>query len=112
MPRFKLSYGTKNLSKELQDMGLKSVFTDGSLPEMSDDPLVHLDDVLHKAVIEVTEEGTVAAAATVGIVMTRMIPIPSPVISFDRPFLLMILHIPTNTPLFLSKVCDPEFMTI
>jgi serpin B len=111
VPRFKLSYGTKNLSEELQDMGLKSVFTDGSLPEMSDDPRVHLDDVLHKAIIEVTEEGTVAAAATVGIVMTRMIPVPSPIIAFDRPFLLLIFHIPTNTPLFLSKVCDPEFMT-
>jgi serpin B len=110
VPRFKLSYGTKSVSKEIQEMGLKSVFMDGSLPEMSHDPLVHLDDVLHKAVIEVTEEGTVAAAATVGIVMTRMIPIPSPEIYFDRPFLLMIFHIPTNTPLFLSKVCDPEFM--
>lgn len=112
VPRFQLSYGTTSISKELQEMGLKSVFKDGSLPEMSDDPLVHLDDVLHKAVIEVTEEGTVAAAATVGIVMTRMIPEPSPEIYFDRPFLLMIFHVPTNTPLFLSQVCDPEFLKV
>jgi serpin B len=78
--------------------------------EMSDDPLVHLDEVFHKAVMEVTEEGTEAAAASVGIIMTRSMPMPPEKLVFDRPFVMIILHVPTKTPLFLARVDDPELM--
>mmetsp|Transcript_13628 Transcript_13628/g.25597 ORF Transcript_13628/g.25597 Transcript_13628/m.25597 type:complete len:408 (+) Transcript_13628:3930-5153(+) len=111
IPRFKMQYGTKSLVNELKSMGLRSCFDgEGVLMEMSDDPLVHLDEVLHKAVVEVTEEGTVAAAATVGIIMTRSLPLPPPKIVFDRPFIMVILHVPTKTPLFMARVDDPELM--
>ena len=110
VPRFKMQYGTKSLVDNLRSLGLQTCFDDNSmLMEMSDDPLVHLDEVLHKAVIEVTEEGTEAAAATVGIVMTRSaFPLPPPRITFDRPFVMLILHLPTKTPLFIARVDDPE----
>jgi len=109
LPRFKMEYGTKSLTKELRALGLGSCF-DGTnvLNEMSDDPLVHVDEVLHKAIIEVTEEGTEAAAATVGVIMTRSLPKPVPKIRLDRPFIMIILHLPTKTPLFVAKVDDPE----
>jgi len=109
LPRFKMEYSTKSLTNELRALGLGSCF-DGTnvLNEMSDDPLVHVDEVLHKAIIEVTEEGTEAAAATVGVIMTRSLPKPVPEIRFDRPFIMIILHLPTKTPLFVAKVDDPE----
>jgi serpin B len=111
IPRFKMQYGTKSLVDELRSLGLRSCF-DGErvLMEMSDDPLVHLDEVFHKAVMEVTEEGTEAAAASVGIIMTRSMPMPPEKLVFDRPFVMIILHVPTKTPLFLARVDDPELM--
>lgn len=111
IPRFRMQYGTKSLVKELRSLGLRSCIDgEGVLMEMSDDPLVHLDEVFHKAVMEVTEEGTEAAAATVGVVMTRSMPLPPHRIVFDRPFVMIILHVPTKTPLFMARVDDPELM--
>ena len=111
LPRFKMEYGVKSIKKELQSLGIHDCFGSGggTLQEMSNDMNVYIDDVLHKAVIEVTEEGTEAAAATAAIARTRSMP-PQPVIlNFDRPFLMVIMHMPTKTPLFLAKVVDPEF---
>jgi len=111
LPRFKLSYGTKSIKDELRSLGINSCF-DGErvLMEMSSDPLVHVDEVLHKAVLEVTEEGTEAAAASVGIMMTRSLPPPPIELQFNRPFIMLILHQTTKTPLFVARVDDPELM--
>ena len=109
IPRFKMSYGTKSLKNELISMGIQACFEkDGMLMEMSNDPQVHVDEFLHKAVMEVTEEGTEAAAASVGVVMTRSMPRPPIPLTFDRAFVMIVVHKPSMTPLFLAKVGDPE----
>lgn len=112
LPRFRLSYGTQSISQQLQTLGIRDAFEGSHMfNAMSEDPDVHLDDVLHKAVMEVTEEGTVAAAATVGMMMTRSIPVPPPVVKFDRPFGVLVVHRSKDgfTPLFIGRVDDPEF---
>lgn len=78
--------------------------------QMSEDPQLYLDDVFHKAVMEVTEEGTVASAATAAIMMSRSIPQPPKEMIFDRPFGMVVLHTPSMTPLFVARVDDPEFV--
>jgi serpin B len=76
---------------------------------MSDDPSVHLSDVLHKTRLEVTEEGTKAAAATVGIMMMRaMMPQPPERIVVDRPFFFAIEDA-RGLPVFAGRVVKPEF---
>ena len=61
----------------------------------------------HKAVIEVNENGTVAAAATnVGIALTSM-PAPKPTFIVDRPFFFVIRDDRSGTILFMGKVADP-----
>jgi len=121
LPRFKLISPTTSLNSHLQSLGIKDVFTGSSvLNQMSNDPDVHLSNVLHKAVMEVTEEGTVAAAATVGLVMTRAMPRPNPVLRFDVPFGVLVVYNNKDgedgkdggsgyTPLFMGRVTDPEF---
>lgn len=65
-------------------MGVKSGFASSSgFLRMSADPSVFIEDVLHKAVIEVNEEGTEAAAAT-AVVMTRSLPPPPVEVTVDR----------------------------
>ena len=111
LPKFQISYGTQSLKQLLSNnMGIQDIFQGRNVLNAmsSGDPDVHLDDVLHKAVMEVSEEGTVAAAATIGIVMTRSIPRPPLEVRFDRPFGMIVLHKKTMTPLFMGRIGDPE----
>jgi len=64
----------------------------------------------HKAVIEVNEEGTVAAAATnVGISVTSM-PMRTPFI-VDRPYMFVIRDNRSGTILFSGLITDPTMST-
>lgn len=61
--------------------------------------------VLHKAVIEVDEQGTTAAAVTaIGIT-----PFSLPrTFTVNRPFFFFIYHERTNCMLFMGRVTDPS----
>jgi len=109
LPRFKLDYGIKSLTDGLKVLGIKEAFGDAKnkFDRITDDPDIYLSDVLHKAVCEVNEEGTVAAAVTAAVFKTRgMAPRPAPVIEVrcDRPFLFAIVHVPSSAPLFIGRV--------
>jgi serpin B len=60
---------------------------------------IWVDDVLHKATIDVNEQGTVAAAATVVIIKTS---IPE-CFRADRPFVFLIVDDTTGSILFMGK---------
>jgi len=113
LPKFKMTYGTTSLKPSLESMGLKAPFESStSSPQfldLSKDPQVYLSDILHKATMEVNEEGTEAAAVTVGIIMTRSIPLPPLEVKLDRPFVMVVLHVESGTPLFIGKMDDPVF---
>ncbi len=73
---------------------------------------LHISKVIHQAVVEVNEEGTVAAAAT-GVIMTRMcammIEEEEPVeFKVNRPFIFIIHENVHNTVLFIGKVVNPS----
>ena len=68
---------------------------------------VHISDVITQAVLEVDEEGTVAAAAAAVKMAKRSLPRPSLKLAFDRPFVMAILHVPTGAPLFLAQLNEP-----
>lgn len=110
LPRFKVSWGVQSLKSYLKQLGIKSAFDANSkevmFSEISNDPSLYLDDVYHKSVMEVSEEGTVAAAATVAVMKARSLPMPAPQITFNRPFIMIVLHVPTMTPLFITKITD------
>ena len=65
LPKFKLCYESP-LRKKLENLGMKNMFlTDqADLTKISDEPGLHVSDIVHKAFIEVNEEGTEAAAVT------------------------------------------------
>ncbi|HEX9061215.1 MAG TPA: serpin family protein [Clostridia bacterium] len=114
IPRFKVTYGIKSLKKQLSDMGMKEAFTGSAdfsgICDKSYSPDTHISDVLHNSIVEVTEEGTVAAAVTEVIVVATPGPNPQPVtksvFSATRPFVYVIADDKTGTILFTGKVSD------
>jgi serpin B len=68
---------------------------------------LYVSSVLHKAFVSVDEIGTEAAAATAVVVTATSIPGESVALAIDRPFLLVIRDIPTDTILFLGRVTKP-----
>lgn len=69
-----------------------------------------LSQAAHKAVLDVSEEGTEAAAATTTKLIVRSKDSPSSVISFNQPFLILLSDRSTESILFLGKVENPTKM--
>ena len=70
-----------------------------------------IERIVHRAVIEVSEEATEAAAATaVAIRVTSVAPPPVEPIRFrvDRPFLYYIVDDATGAILFQGRIVDPR----
>jgi serine protease inhibitor len=101
LPRFKLEYGIKNLNQSLTSLGMGEAFTDNA--DFSGiRQNVCISRVLHKAIIEVNEEGSEAAAATAVEMMVTAVAEPLAFIA-DRPFLFLIAEEETGTILFMGK---------
>jgi serpin B len=115
LPKFKITWGTEDLSHQLQSLGIKDAF-DGNIADFSGmDGNPHglcIGAVLHKAFIDVKEEGTEAAAATaVSIMPAGAAPgpeVPVPVFLADHPFLFLIQDDKTGSILFMGRVTDPK----
>ncbi|OWK13498.1 SERPINB6 [Cervus elaphus hippelaphus] len=107
LPRFTLeeSYDMEGV---LRNLGMTNAF-DAALADftgMSYGLDLHLSKVMHKSFVEVTEEGTEAAAATrAGPVMRCLRIVPQ--FCADRPFLFFIQHGKTGAILFCGRFCSP-----
>ncbi len=121
LPKFTMT-SEFSLSQELSDLGMPLAFKDG--PEgqpradfsgISDkaleiDHCLHISQVVHQARVEVTEEGTEAAAATaIGMEqpVTYSPPPPRAVFSADHSFLFLIRDRATGTVLFGGRFSLP-----
>jgi serpin B len=68
-----------------------------------------IDQIVHRAVIEVSEESTEAAAATaVGVMVTSAKPVEPLQFRVDRPFLYYLVDDRTGAVLFQGRVVDPR----
>ena len=101
IPRFKLEYEV-SLNNTLKALGMDIAF--GSGADFSGmGPSLFISDVRHKAVVEVNEEGTEAAAVTVVVGVTSL----PPIFRVDRPFFFAIYDVETETILFMGTVTEP-----
>ncbi|CAN6223889.1 unnamed protein product [Urochloa humidicola] len=117
VPKFKLSFFT-SVKEALQTLGVGAVFSgvEAELTDMLEDDgspgRLYLEDVLHKAVIEVNEEGTEAAAVTVGLgafsaCFPRRQPPPVDFVA-DHPFAFFVVEEVSGAILFAGHVLDPS----
>ena len=79
---------------------------------MSSSNKLHVSSVIQKALLEVDEAGSEAAAATAAVMVGAAAPGAKPakkiVFRADRPFLYFIRHKPSKTTLFMGWVADPR----
>jgi serpin B len=111
LPRFKFTYEL-SLSKVLQEMGMLLAF-DASRADfsgMSSQDSLFISEVLHKAFVDVNEEGTEAAAATAVAISIKsaVSPHEPAVFRADHPFLFLIVDNRTKSILFMGRVVNPH----
>ena len=112
LPKFKLS-STLHLIPSLAKLGMKDLFSvkDANFSGITNEPTgLYVGDVIQKAVIEVNEEGTEAAAATGVVFLTRTVML-SEEFRANRPFIFMLLSKYDNDKrltLFMGALKQPK----
>lgn len=109
LPKFKITWGTKSLAAPLKALGMRDAFGGkADFSGINGDRDLFIADVLHKAFVDVNEEGTEAAAATAVVMRTKSISMPPPVVRADHPFLFLIRDNATGALLFMGRVANPK----
>ncbi|KAM9202601.1 plasma serine protease inhibitor isoform 2-T2 [Dugong dugon] len=109
LPKFSI-VGSYQLEKALPKLGIHEVFTSqADLSGITNHANIQVSEMVHKAMVEVDESGTKAAAATGTVIMFRSAQMSTPRIVFNRPFLMLIVEHITKDILFLGKVTHPSY---
>lgn len=110
LPRFRAT-ASLGLEKVLGQMGMPTAFQQmgADLSGMDGTRDLFISAVVHKAVVDVAEEGTEAAAATAVVVAMRsgMEVIDRVAVTIDHPFLFLIRDEATGCILFVGRVVNP-----
>ena len=107
IPKFKLETDY-SLGMILSEMGMPAAFnsTSADLSGITTEERLHIQAALHKAFVEVNEEGTEAAAATGVVIGTESVQV-YPTFKADHPFIFIIQDSETGNILFLGRVANP-----
>jgi serpin B len=107
LPRFKVN-SRFSLASTLADMGVRDAFDQAraDFSGMTAQRPLFISLVEHAALVEVDEEGTVAAAAT-GVSFGCAKRPPPASFHADHPFLFLILDRTTRTVLFIGRIANP-----
>ncbi|CAI5775570.1 SERPIN domain-containing protein [Podarcis lilfordi] len=105
LPKFTAEAET-DLKEPLQELGIRDMFdqSKANFAKITRTGNIHVSQILQKAKIEVSEDGTKASAATTAILIARSSP---PWFVVDRPFVFFIRHNPTGAVLFMGQVNKP-----
>ena len=108
-PKFKIET-RYSLPKTLGAMGMPTAFSDSAdFSGMDGTKMLYISDVIHKAYIDVNEEGTEAAAATAVVIWVKAVASeePVPVFRADHPFVFLIQDNNSGEILFAGRVTNP-----
>ncbi|XP_053286053.1 leukocyte elastase inhibitor [Pleuronectes platessa] len=107
LPKFKLEEEYQ-LKEPLSELGMTDVFSpsQADLSGMNGGSDLFVSEVVHKAFMEVNEDGIEAAVAA-GISVANCMPMGEP-FTADHPFLFFIRHNNTKSILFLGRFSSPQ----
>lgn len=107
LPKFKFD-SEFELKTVLTRMGMPIAFSNrADLSRMSGNKELKIDEVYHKAFVEVSEEGTEAAAATAVVIVRKSVTIPVE-FNANRPFIFIIRENSSGNMLFMGRVTNPN----
>ncbi|KAL2789528.1 alpha-1-antichymotrypsin precursor, partial [Daubentonia madagascariensis] len=108
LPKFSIS-SDYNLEDILPQLGIRELFTRyADLSGITGTKNLMVSKVVHKAVLDVAEVGTEAAAATgIKMVLTSLGMDPMISMNFNRPFLMIIFKNMESIP-FIGKITNPK----
>ncbi|MBL8798361.1 MAG: serpin family protein, partial [Planctomycetia bacterium] len=111
LPRFKMTAEFK-LNNVLQALGMSDVFDKGrsNLSGITNAEQLYITAAIHKAFVDVNEEGTEAAAATAVLIAPTSAPLvqPPPEFRADHPFFFVIRDNRSGSILFAGRLVEPE----
>jgi serine protease inhibitor len=111
LPKFKMTAEFK-LKEVLSALGMPTAFSRGAdfTGISTTPPGLFIENVIHKAYVDVHEKGTEAAAATAVVMDRASAPVshPKAVFRADHPFVFMIRDNQTGSILFMGRVANPN----
>jgi serpin B len=113
LPKFKMTEEF-SLGDDLAALGMKEAFIAGVADftgmedKVSRENALFISKVIHKAFVDVNEEGTEAAAATAVVMKAGAAPRQPLPFKADHPFLFLVRHNATGSILFMGRVHDPR----
>lgn len=111
LPKFHIDPVARSLKSALISDGMKSAFDNSAdFSALAGKVPLVVNDVIQAAGIVVDEQGAEATAATAVVMRSKSIgalAVP-PLHKIDRPFMFVLAHKPTATPLFIGKIVQPE----
>jgi serpin B len=115
MPKFKMRYKMEKMNEYLIAMGLEKPFKPSPLnfTKLFTNPTepMFISRVIHDAIIEVDEQGSEAAAATVvEVELTSIAPGEPGIFKLDKPFVFLIQEKQSGAILFMGKLGNPSLL--
>lgn len=103
LPRFEIDH-TADMVSDLQKLGIEEIFgPNANLSGIIQRGQIKINNIIHKAKIEVNEKGTIAAGAT-GVIVIPLMGTSMPRFVADRPFLFFIYQANTKNILFAGRL--------
>lgn len=116
IPKFKFEYQL-DIENDLKQLGVTNIFEEGkaNLTEIIDDENVYIEEAIHKANIEFTEDGIKASATTpfgaagggTSFDYIFEVPVEEIDITFDKPYMFLIRDKNTGEVWFMGTVYEP-----
>jgi len=108
LPKFKTTLRFL-LNDPMKELGINDAFDEfkADFSGMTGRRNLYISKIIHKAFVDVNEEGTEAAAATAVVMDTKSMRM-EPVFRANRPFVFMILDKKSGSILFLGRITNPK----
>ncbi|KAM6094894.1 serpin E3 [Chlamydotis macqueenii] len=106
LPRFNIQ-GLFDLKTVFSALGIRDAFDpiNANFKGISEEGSLYISEAIHKAEIEVTEDGTKASGATAMVLLKRS---RTPIFKADRPFTFFLRQATTGSVLFIGRVTNPS----